>query len=465
MDEYDVVVIGAGPGGYPAAIRAAQRGARTVIIEREAWGGTCLNWGCIPTKAMIAAGETAWAARHGAALGIRAEGLTVDYAALCRHKDATVNRLGAGVRSLLKANGVEQIVGEASFVSHGRLQVQAPGGSRWLAARKVIVATGSESAMPSLIPSAPSVVESRGFLARTALPPRLLVLGGGYIGCELASLAAMLGSEVTLVELLDDILLLLDPDVRTEVRRSMERHLNIRVVTGCRAERVDAGEAGVRLAAGGESFEADLLLVATGRRPVTRGLAAERIGLAPDEKGFLRVDGRNRTAVPGVYAIGDVNGGPQLAHAATSQGLIAADDALGHRTPPNETLVPGVIFTHPEVALVGVTETSAREQGRSIRVARFPYAALGRAVAGGVAEGFVKWIADPDGRLVGAAAVGARATDLISEAALAIRAELTADEVGRTIHPHPTFGEIWMEAAHVLAGHPVHVPPSRKSAG
>ncbi len=460
-DQWDVVVIGAGPGGYPAAIRAAQRGARTAIIEREAWGGTCLNWGCIPTKAMIAVAEMAWSARHGKSLGLQAGDVAVNYGALVRHKAAVVQRLAQGVQSLLKANGVEMIAGEASLVSHGRLQVRSPDRTRWLQAKNIILATGSESVMPAWIPASTAVVDSRAFLDQTTLPPRIVVLGGGYIGCELACLAAMLGAKVTVIELLDDILLLLDPDVRREVRRGMERQLGIHIVTQRRVERVEVGSQGVRVTAGDDQWEADQLLVAVGRRPMTRGLMPERIGLSPDEKGYIRADERNRTRVPGVYAIGDLNGGPQLAHAATSQGLVAADDATGHRTPPNERLVPGVIFTHPEAALVGVTETEAQQKGLRVQVARFPFSALGRAVASGTTEGFVKWIADEDGRLIGAAAVGPRATDLISEAAVAIRAELTVQEVGRTIHPHPTYGEIWMEAAHLLAGHPVHWPPRR----
>lgn len=464
-DSFDVVVIGAGPGGYPAAIRAAQFGANTAIVEREAWGGTCLNWGCIPTKAMIAAAGLARAAGHASAMGLTTEGLSVDYAGLLAHKNRTVARLAAGVRSLLKANGVEQIEGEVSFVTRERLAVSGAEGTRRLHARRVIVATGSTSTMPAFLPRHPHVVDSRAFLDLPHRPERLIVLGGGYIGCELACLAAMLGSEVTLVELLEDILLLLDADVRAEVRRSMEHELGIRVLCGHPAEAVETGDSAVRVRVGDATFEGDCLLVAVGRRPMSEGLCPECAGLQPDERGYLRADAWNRTRVPGIYAIGDVNGGLQLAHAATSQGLIAAADAVGRRPRPNETLVPGVIFTQPEVALVGLTEAEAGRQNMRVKVGRFPFSALGRALAGGEAAGFVKWIAEADsGRLVGAAAVGPHATDLISEAALAIRAELTVEEVGRTIHPHPTHGEIWMEAAHVLEGHPVHVPPRKRRA-
>lgn len=463
MDTYDVVVIGAGPGGYPAAIRAAQLGAATAIVEREAWGGTCLNWGCIPTKAMIAAVGIARATQQASTIGVRVDGVRVEYSGLLAHKDKTVKRLASGVRMLLQANSVEQVDGEASFVTPDQLMIRGVEGTRWICARRVIVATGSTSVMPPFVPSHPRVVDSRAFLDLRDRPDQLIVLGGGYIGCELACLAAMLGSKVTIVELLQDILLLLDADLRAEVRRSMERDLGIRVLCGQAAESVQAGESGVRVKVGDATLEADCLLVAIGRRPMTEGLHPERAGLQVDERGYLRADGWNRTRVSSVYSVGDVNGGPQLAHVATSQGLLAVAHALGRRPLPNETVVPGVIFTYPEVALVGMTEAEAAQRGLAVRAARFPFAALGRAIAAGEANGFVKWIADVQtGRLVGAAAVGPHATDLISEAAVAIRAELTAEEIGRTIHPHPTYGEIWMEAAHVLEGHPVHIPPTRK---
>jgi len=463
MDSYDVVVIGAGPGGYPAAIRAAQLGAKTAIVEREAWGGTCLNWGCIPTKAMISAADLAAHVRDAAALGVRADNVRIDYAALLAHKQATVSKLAGGILSLLKAYGVTQLRGQASFQTRDRIRVAGADGESTVRASKVIVATGSTSAVPGFLPKAPAVIESRAFLDLAELPARLVVMGGGYIGCELACMAAMLGAKVTIVEMLEDVLMLLDADARREVRRSMEQHLGIRIVTGRGVDSVDAGPAGARVKVGDEWIEADRLLVAVGRRPVTDGLHPERAGLWPDEKGYLRADGRNRTAVPGIYAIGDVNGGPQLAHAATSQGTIAAEDACGHRGKPNEALVPGVIFTMPEVALVGLTEAEAKAKGLAVKVGRFPFTALGRAIAAGQTGGFVKWIADAaGGQLLGAAAVGPRATDLISVAAVAIRAELTAHEVGRTIHPHPTFGEAWMEAAHAVSGECGHLPPPRR---
>ncbi len=464
MDEFDVVVIGGGPGGYPAAIAAARRGAKTALIEGGPLGGTCLNWGCIPTKTLIAGAELVEQIRHAEAMGVRVGEVKPDYAAMVARKDRVVGELNKGVATLLKSNGVEVVQGWASFESRRQLRVKAADGAeRRVRAAKTIIATGSASIVPKMLPKSPRVLESQGFLAQRELPRRLLVMGGGYIGCELACLAAALGSEVTIVELLDDILLLLDPDARKEVRRYMESELKIRVLTGRALE--SAVEKGTEIEAkvGGETVVADGLLVAVGRRPFTEGLRPERAGVEMDERGFIRVDDRNRTSAANIYAIGDVNGILQLAHAATSQGLVAAEDATGGRPAPNETVIPGVIFTMPEVAVAGLTEEAARKAGRAVKVGRFPFAALGKAKAAGRTGGFVKWIADAEtDQLLGAQAVGAHATELIAEAAMAVRAELTAVEVGRTVHAHPTFAEAWMEAAHAVHGGAIHLPPPRK---
>jgi len=476
METFDVVVIGAGPGGYPAAIRAAQLGAKVAIVEREQLGGTCLNFGCIPTKSLIAGAELYHLVRSADPLGIRVQEATADYAAMIAHKNRVVAQLRGGVAQLLAANGVKILTGHAAFVDRGTLTISpivtdnaaratelvSPGELR-IAARKIIIATGSTSAVPSFIPKHPRIVESKGFLELTALPKTLTVLGGGYIGCELACMAAMLGVKVTIVELLEDILLLLDPDVRREVRSHMEKTLGIRVLTGKAMEKIAANDQVVSSLVGDEKIEAELLLVSVGRKPVTDGLKLENAGVKTNEKGFIPVDDLGRTNVANLFAIGDVNGRAQLAHNATSQGIIAAETACGRRPRPFESLVPGVIFTHPEVALVGLTETDAQKQGRAITTGKFRFAGLGRAVAAGQTAGFVKWIADArTDQLLGAAAVGPHATELIAEATLAIRSELTAKELGDTIHAHPTFSESWMEAAHALHGTCIHAPPKRK---
>ena len=465
MQEFDVVVIGAGPGGYPAAIRAAQLGSRTAIVEREHLGGTCLNFGCIPTKSLIAGADLLLQARGAAKLGVRIGSVEADFGGMMAHKKAVVEQLRKGVRSLLTAQGVAIVQGAARFESPVQIVVEnAEGEVRRIRAARTIIATGSTSAVPGFLPKHERVIESRAFLDLAALPKRLIVMGGGYIGCELACLAAAAGSEVTIVEMLEDVLMLLDADVRREVRGSMEKNLGIRIIAGHPLEDVRADARGVRATAGGEKLSADTLLVAVGRRPVTDGLDLERAGLKTDARGFIPVDASNRTAAAHIFAIGDVNGGVQLAHAATSQAMIAAAAACGRRAPRNETLIPGVIFTMPEVAVVGLTEAEAAKQGRAVKTGRFPFAALGRALAAGHPAGFAKWIADAaTDQLLGAQVVGAHATDLIAEATLAIRAELTAAELGRTVHAHPTFGEIWMEAAHAVHGECIHAAPRRKS--
>ncbi len=445
METFDVVVIGAGPGGYPAAIRAAQLGAKVAIVEKEFPGGTCLNWGCIPTKALIAAADFYHHIRRAGQFGITVKGAAADYAGMIAHKNKVVEQLRGGIGQLLQANGVTQLAGTASFVDRNTIEVA---GDR-IGAKKFIIATGSTSVMPAELPAAPRVVESRGFLALEKLPATMTVMGGGYIGCELACMAAMLGVKVTIVELLEDILLLLDADVRREVRTHMEKNLGITIHTGKPLERV----------------ESELLLVAVGRKPASDGLKLENAGVKTDEKGFIPVDDSGRTNVATIYAIGDVNGRTQLAHNATSQAMVAAENACGRKLRRFESLVPGVIFTSPEVALVGLTEAEAKKQGREVVTGKFRFSGLGRAIAVGETTGFVKWIADAKtDQLLGAAAVGAHATELIAEATVAIRAEWTAEELGRTIHAHPTFAEAWMEAAHALHGACIHAPPKRARA-
>jgi len=332
-----------------------------------------------------------------------------------------------------------------------------------LGARKVIIATGSTSVVPGFLPKHERVVESRGFLDLTHLPASMLVLGGGFIGCELACMAAMLGVKVTIVELLEDILLLLDPDVRREVRAHMEKSLGIRVLTGKPLENVAADAKGVTGNFGDEVLKADLLLSAIGRKPVTEGLQPENAGVKVTERGFIEADDCCRTNVATIFAIGDVTGKIQLAHYATAQGIAAAENAVSQKPHKHDTIVPNVIFTAPEVGTVGLSEDDAKKQGRAVKTGKFRFAALGKALAVGETTGFVKWIADATtDQLLGAAAVGPHATELISEATTAIRAELTVRELGHTIHAHPTFSEAWMETAHAVHGEAIHAPPKRK---
>ena len=473
METFDIAVIGAGPGGYPAAIRAAQLGAKVAIIEKEKLGGTCLNWGCIPTKALIAAAETFEKIKHAEKYGITVKDASVDYAAMIGNKDKAVTQLRSGINSLLTANGVKQFTGTASFVDRNTIEIsggpiinQIFGASvpaSRISAKKIIIATGSTSAMPGFLPKHERVVESRAFLDIQKLPATMIVLGGGFIGCELACMAAMLGVKVTIVELLEDILLLLDPDVRREVRAHMEKNLGIRVLTGKALEKISADAKSVRGNFGDETLSADLLLCAVGRKPVTDGLKLENAGLKTTERGFIEADDYCRTKVANIFAIGDVTGKIQLAHYATAQGIAAAENAVQTKQHRHDTIVPNVIFTSPEIGTAGLSEDDAKKQNRAVKTGKFRFAGLGKGMATGETTGFVKWIADATtDQLIGAAAVGPHATELIAEAAAVIRSELTTSELGRTIHAHPTFSEIWMEAAHALHGECIHAPPKRK---
>ncbi len=463
MESFDLVVIGAGPGGYPAAIRGAQLGASVALVEKEQLGGACLNWGCIPTKTLIASAERFSQISNAADLGIQAEGVSFDYAFMAERKDRVVGRLRNGVAHLLSANRVKVFKGQASFEERNRIRIESESGTTFLQAGKTIVATGSKSVMPSFLPEHERVFDSRGFLDLRTLPASVIILGGGVIGCEFACMLAQLQVQVTVVELLEDILLVLDPDVRREVRRHMQKTLGIRLLTGHPIGDVTADGKSVSARVAEEHLSAEALLCAVGRRPMTEGLRLERAGLAIAETGSIKVDSWGQTPAPTIFAIGDVTGGMQLAHAATSQGIVAAENACTGRLRRNERFVPSCIFTCPEIGVVGMSEDDARKEGVDVLTGKFPFGASGKAMAMDEARGFVKWIADvATGQLLGAQAVGPHATELIAQATLALRAELTAKELASTIHAHPTLAEAWMESAHDVLGGAIHLPPMRQ---
>jgi dihydrolipoamide dehydrogenase len=459
MYDYDVIVIGAGPGGYPAAIRSAQLGKKTAIIEKEAYGGTCLNWGCIPTKTLIASAERYHNAKHSDEFGISTSRVSFDYSAMINRKAEIVTKLTNGIQMLLKSNGVEMINGTARFEGTNRLSVlQLDGTTSWISAASVIIAAGSDSAMPGFLPKNKLVMDSRAFLDLKDLPKNLLVLGGGVIGCEFACMAAALGSKVTIVEMLDDVLMVLDRDVRRILQKKMD-DLGIKIMTGAPLIDIKVAKGKVTGQYKDKKLSGDALLVSIGRTPNTASLDLDRAGVKTEKNGTIPVNKQGRTNIASIFAIGDlVCGSIQLAHAATQQGVVAAEAIAGIKSSV-ESMCPSCIFTMPEVGLAGISEAQAKEEGREINRALFPFAALGKAMAAGSTEGFVKWIADAEtGQLLGAQAVGNHATELISEAAVAIRNELTIDEIGNTIHCHPTLSEAWMEAAHVYHGHCIHMP-------
>lgn len=461
--EFDVIVIGAGPGGYPAAIKAAQLGAKTAIIEREWLGGTCLNCGCIPTKTLIAGAEVYQKILHAGSFGIQVGKPEIDYPAMKKRKDGVVQNLQNGIGSLLKAHGVTVFEGEGSFRGANTIAVKsADGSSKEIKGKNIIIATGSTSTVPGFIPKHERIVESRAFLELEKLPGSLLVLGGGYIGCELACMAASLGVKVTIVELLADVLMLLDKDVRQVVKKHMKDELGMNILTGNAMENIAATDKGVTATAGSEKLKADMLLVSIGRSPVTDGLNVEAAGVFKNERGYIPVDELSRTNVPNIYCIGDVTGRVQLAHAATSQAIYAVEHAVKGEEKIEEVVIPGVIFTSPEVALVGLTELEAQKLGIATHVGKFAFRGLGKAMASIEMDGFVKIIADKEtDRIIGAQCAGPHATDLISEMVIAVREELTAEELGNTVHAHPTFAEVWMEAAHALHKACIHAPPAK----
>ena len=461
--DFDVIVIGAGPGGYPAAIKAAKMGAKTAIIEREWLGGTCLNCGCIPTKTLIAGAETYQKILHAESFGIKVNQPEIDYTAMKNRKDQVVETLKGGIGSLLKAHGITVYEGTGGFKDANTVTIKSDDGtSENITGKKIIIATGSTSTVPGFIPENKRIVESRSFLDMEELPKSLLVLGGGYIGCELACMAAGLGVKVTVVELLDDVLMLLDKDVRLVVKKYMEKELGVTFLTGHALENIKATKKEVTATANNQKLSAEMLLVSVGRSPVTDGLNAKAAGVEVDENGYIQVDELSRTNVEHIYCIGDVSGRIQLAHAATSQAMYAVEHALSDEEKIEEVVIPGVIFTTPEVGLVGLTEQEAKEAGISYNVGKHFFRGLGKALASNETDGFVKIIADRETDIIiGAQCAGPHATDLISEMVIAIREEITADELGNTVHGHPTFAEIWMEAAHALHKVCIHAPPAK----
>ena len=465
---FHVVVVGAGPGGYAAAIRCAQLGLRTTLVERDALGGVCLNLGCIPSKAMLRSAEVLGLIRSAAEFGLSVQQIDPTYGAIVDRRDRIVARLRMGLTNLLRANGVAVVRGDGRIIGPHTLSVSANGSAGpELSFDSLIIATGSHSA-PLPVPGAtlPSVIDSDGALGLREAPRRAVVIGAGAVGVEWAEVWRAFGSEVTIVEMLDQLVPTEDSDVARELERAFARK-GIQCLTSTRVQAIQSAggnlEVVIRVDAGERVFPADVVLVAVGRRPNLTGLGVEAAGLPPDPDG-IATDGQMRTAVPHVYAVGDVTGRFLLAHVATHQGIIAAQAIAGRDPVPfDEHVVPGAIFTHPEIASVGLRERDARSRGLPVTVGRFPLAASGRAAVSGDTAGFVKIVADEESReVLGVHIVGPGAGDLMGEASLAMRLRATIDDLADTIHVHPTFSEALLEAAWSAAGTPLHVPPLRR---
>lgn len=463
-ERVDVAIIGAGPGGYVAAIRASQLGLKTALIEKDAVGGTCLNRGCIPTKALLRSAEVYALAQEGADYGTRSEGVSLDWPQVQKRKERTVLRLRKGVEALLKKNQVGLLSGTAALTSPNTLLVQsADGEPAEVAARCIVLATGAQAkSLPGVAIDERRVLSSTGALQLGAVPESLVVVGAGAVGVEFASLFRSLGTAVTLLEALPHILPLEDAEVADALARSLKKQ-GTRVEASARVGSVEVDVAGVQVAfttgdGKAEAVSAEYLLMAVGRGPATDGLGLEAAGVET-ERGWIAVNEFMQTNVPSIYAIGDCVPTPQLAHVASAEGILAAEHIAGRKPLPlNYDHIPRCVYSHPEVASVGLTEQQAREQGYAPRAAKFPFLANSKAVILGAREGFVKMVADETlGTLLGVQIVGTGATELIAEAALALRLGCTAEEFSRTVHPHPTVSEAMMEAAHALAGMPVHI--------
>jgi dihydrolipoamide dehydrogenase len=466
QERFDVVVVGAGPGGYTAAIRAAQGGLHTAIVEREDLGGICLNRGCIPSKAMLRSAEVLDLLEHAADYGLHVQGIRADYAAVTARRDRTVSHLLQGVTNLLRGNGVAVLRGDARLLDPHRLIVTSAAGQQMVDFDHLIIATGSSSAaLPVPGADRPGVIDSDGALKLKEAPRRAVVIGGGAVGVEWAAIWRAFGSEVTVIEMLPQIIPTEEPEIARELTRAFANQ-GITTVTGATVQEIQSGVDGLQVTAavGGETrtFDADVVLVAVGRRPHTDGLGLQEAGVEVDGR-RISTDGHGRTNVAHIFAIGDVTGRYLLAHTAAHQGIIAAEAIAQHQPEPfDDRIVPAAIFTHPEVASVGLREQQAVAAGRPVRSGRFPFAASGRAQASGHASGFVKLVADADsGEVLGAHIIGPAAGELIGEISLGMRFHATIDDLAATVHIHPTFSEALHEAAMLAAGTPIHVPPRR----
>lgn len=465
--QFDLIVIGAGPGGYVCAIRAAQLGLKVACVEkRETLGGTCLNVGCIPSKALLQASEKFEEAAHGlGAFGVKVGKVELDLKALMAHKDKTVKSNVDGVAYLFKKNKVEWVKGAAKVVGAGKVSVALnAGGTQDLTAKNIVIATGSEVAsLPSLPIDEKRIVSSTGALALSEVPKSMVLVGGGVIGLEMGSVWQRLGAKVTVVEFLDRIMPGMDGEVSKQMQRILQKQgMAFELSTKVTGAKVTAK--GVTLtvepAAGGEAktIETDIVLVAVGRRPFTDALGLKDAGVALDEKGRVAIDAHFQTNVPGIYAIGDVVVGPMLAHKAEDEGMAVAEILAGQHGHVNYDAIPSVVYTWPECASVGKTEEQLKAEGIAYKVGKFPFTANGRARAMNSTDGFVKILADAaTDRILGAHMVGPTVGEMIAEITLAIEFGGSAEDIARTCHAHPTLMEAVREAALAVDGRPIHI--------
>lgn len=468
---FDAVVIGSGPGGYVCAIKLGQLGLKTAVIEREYIGGVCLNVGCIPSKALINAGNFYEKIAHADEFGINVQLKGIDLGKLKTWKDGVVKKLTGGVTQLLKANKVEIIRGEARFTDAKTLAVKGADGNQTITAKNFVIATGSRAFdIPGFQPDGKNVITSTEALDLTSPPKRLVVIGGGYIGLELGTFLSKVGSQVTILEGSSKLLGAMDQDCVGVVARGLKKR-NVEVILDAKAKSWKKSGKGLEITydtpSGAKTTECDVILVTVGRKPNSDTIDLAKAGLQPNARGFIEIDKQCRTKVPHIFAIGDVAGGLLLAHKASKEGIVAAEVIAGHKSAFDTTIIPAVMFTDPEIATVGFTLDEAKKAGFDAHEGSFPFVALGKALAAGKTDGFVKVIADrKTHKLLGVHIVGNEASALLGEAGLALEMGAVLDDLALTIHAHPTLPEALMEAAEVALGHPIHIvaKPARPGA-
>lgn len=466
MKRFDVVVIGGGPGGYPAAIKAAQNGKKVALIEAKELGGTCLNRGCIPSKALIAGAEVLHRIREAEEFGISVGKIAFDYSKMVQRKDQVVSKIVKGLEGLIAANQITVIRGYGKFISPTEIKVTGKD-NEIITAEKIIIATGSEPRSISAFPfDYERIHDSTSLLAMTALPKSIVIIGGGIIGCEFASLLAALDVKVTILEMLPRIIPMEDHGVSAALTRAFQSK-GIVIKTGVTVAGLEKTKNGITAKlATGETIDADIALVSVGRQLNTSNIGLEKAGVTVNDNGIIPVNDKMETNVPGIYAIGDIASKWWLAHVATHQGIVAGSNAVGIPARMHYNAIPSVIFTHPEIGTVGLTLEAAKAQGYQATLGAFPFSALGKSQAAFQTDGFAQIVIDSrTGQILGAQVVGHEASTLVAEMAVAITNELTIESISETIHAHPTVAEAWAEAALVGLDMPIHLPPKRKAKG
>lgn len=463
----DVVVLGAGPAGYVCAIRAVDQGKKVVCVELDNLGGTCLNWGCIPSKALISAAHFVEATKHAADMGFTVEEPKLDLAKLIAWKDGIVKKLTGGIGMLFKNRDIEWVKGKGTILGPNRISVETAEGKVEIQCTDIVIATGSEPAPIPGFDFCDEVWSSTDALQPKELPKRMFIIGGGVIGMELGMFYAQVGTEVTVVEFMDQILPGTDPElVKVVQRKAKKAGMKIHLKSAAKSwkKTADGVEVVAEIQGKEQTFAADMILLTVGRRPVTADIGLDKVGVKTDERGFIEVDAQCRTKTPHVYAIGDITHGPMLAHKGSAQGLVAAGAIT--RQPGvafDPKVVPGVIFTDPEIATTGLSEADCKERGIDYKVGRFNFGANGRAMSMHATDGLVKVIADAkDDTVLGVHMVGPNVTDMITEGSLAIEGGLTVEDIAMTIHPHPTLSEVFMEACEDVHGMSPHGMAKKK---